>query len=98
MSRDPHIDNVLVMPPGTDLHAHPLVLAGKLILQVFRWDTRRGCERLQLAQRAVPSGCRVGVPPLQDKASCFTAAALVEGWATTGDVIDACAAPGNKTR
>ena len=39
---------------------------------------------------------------LQDKASCFSAEALVDGqrgalWKGRGDVIDACAAPGNKT-
>ena len=35
---------------------------------------------------------------MQDKASCFTAEALMHGWTCPGDVIDACAAPGNKTR
>ena len=31
--RDPHVPNLLVLPPGTDLHAHPMVRDGKLILQ-----------------------------------------------------------------
>lgn len=34
---------------------------------------------------------------LQDKASCFPAFALFSGQQIEGDIIDACAAPGNKT-
>lgn len=36
---------------------------------------------------------------LQDKSSCFSALCLAKGWSTRlkGDVLDACAAPGNKT-
>jgi len=34
---------------------------------------------------------------LQDKASCLPALALTEGPAVVGDVLDMCAAPGNKT-
>ena len=60
---DPHVPNLLVFPPGTDLHDHPMVRDGRLILQ--------------------------------GKASCLPAAALAPepGW----DVLDCCAAPGNKT-
>lgn len=60
---DPLLPDLLVFPPGTPLHDHPLVLAGQLILQ--------------------------------SKASCLPAHALAPqpGWR----VIDACAAPGNKT-
>jgi len=71
---DEHIPNLLLFPPGSDLHDHPLVKSGALILQ--------------------------------DKASCFPAHVLLgkeggkeggrEDW-WVGDVIDACAAPGNKT-
>ena len=71
---DEHIPNLLLFPPGSDLHDHPLVKSGALILQ--------------------------------DKASCFPVHVLLgkeggregrreEWW--VGDVIDACAAPGNKT-
>lgn len=31
---DPHIPDLLVFPTGSDLHAHPMVLNGSLILQV----------------------------------------------------------------
>ncbi|KAI0243538.1 hypothetical protein L0F63_005398 [Massospora cicadina] len=61
--RDPHVDDVLWLPPGTDLHKHPLVTSGNIILQ--------------------------------DKASCFTAFVLKPK--AGSHVIDACAAPGNKT-
>jgi 25S rRNA (cytosine2278-C5)-methyltransferase len=62
-SIDPLVPEVLCFPPGTDLHDHPLVQQGVLILQ--------------------------------SKASCLTARALApkSGW----KVLDACAAPGNKT-
>ena len=60
---DPLVEGVLLFPPRTDLHDHPAVLSGQLILQ--------------------------------SRASCLPAAALApgEGWT----VVDACAAPGNKT-
>lgn len=35
MSQDDIIPNLLVMPPGSDLHKHPLVLNGSLLLQVI---------------------------------------------------------------
>ncbi|KAG7671161.1 hypothetical protein Ndes2526B_g02378 [Nannochloris sp. 'desiccata'] len=60
---DQHIPELLVFPAGADLHDHPLVLDGSLILQ--------------------------------SKASCMPARALdpQPGWM----IVDACAAPGNKT-
>jgi hypothetical protein len=69
VEEDAHVPCLLVLPTGTDLHAHALVTSGSLILQ--------------------------------DKSSCFPAAALfADGWhaGSTADYIDACAAPGNKTR
>jgi 25S rRNA (cytosine2278-C5)-methyltransferase len=64
---DDIVPELLVLPPSTDLHAHELVVSGKLILQ--------------------------------DKSSCFPAQALLSdtAWLNGGDVIDCCAAPGNKT-
>ena len=70
------LNNLLVFPSGTDLHAEPWVAEGKLILQ--------------------------------DKASCLSAIVLLEDCEPAEDknstsptrfcnVIDACAAPGNKT-
>ena len=63
VSLDPLLPDVLLFPPGTDLHAHPLVASGALVLQ--------------------------------SRASCMPAHALAPapGW----QVVDACAAPGNKT-
>lgn len=60
---DDHVADLLVLPPGTDLHKHPLVLSGGLVLQ--------------------------------GKGSCMPAAVLApeSDW----EVVDACAAPGNKT-
>lgn len=69
--QDAHVRDLLVLPPGTELHEHELVKTGKVVLQ--------------------------------DKASCFPAFVLhgehSDGkyQALPGDVIDACAAPGNKT-
>lgn len=66
---DGDVRDLLVLPPGTELHEHTLVKSGKLILQ--------------------------------DKASCFPAFVLHgehrDATGGDGDVIDACAAPGNKT-
>ena len=59
---DPHVPNLLVFPPGTDLHDHPMVRDGRLILRAKLVPSRRG----------------VGAEP---------------GW----EVLDCCAAPGNKT-
>ena len=61
--RDPHVSDLLVFKPGTDLHDHPMVRDGEIVLQ--------------------------------GKASCLPAAALEPrvGW----EVMDCCAAPGNKT-
>lgn len=63
VSVDPHLPDVLIFPPNTDLHDHPLVTSGSLILQ--------------------------------SKASCIPAHVLSPhpGWT----ILDACAAPGNKT-
>ncbi|KAM4814144.1 28S rRNA (cytosine-C(5))-methyltransferase isoform X1 [Urocitellus parryii] len=60
---DPLLPQLLVFPAQTDLHEHPLYLAGHLILQ--------------------------------DKASCLPATLLAPP--PGSHVIDACAAPGNKT-
>lgn len=63
IDKDDVVPDMLVLPPGTDLHNHPLVKDGKVFLQ--------------------------------GKASSMVAIALCPkpGW----KVIDACAAPGNKT-
>lgn len=75
-TEDKLIPNLLVFPSGTDLHAHPAVRSGQLILQ--------------------------------DRASCLPAAIMLDAVRCTLSfkedtrrpleyIIDACAAPGNKT-
>ncbi|GER35389.1 ribosomal RNA small subunit methyltransferase F [Striga asiatica] len=61
--KDDMVPDLLLLPPGADLHKHPLVMNGSIFLQ--------------------------------GKASSMAAVALSPkpGW----EVIDACAAPGNKT-
>ncbi|CAL0305759.1 unnamed protein product [Lupinus luteus] len=63
VQKDDLLSDLLVLPPGTDLHDHPLVKNGSIFLQ--------------------------------GKASSMVAPALSPepGW----EVLDACAAPGNKT-
>jgi len=61
--RDIHLNDLLVLPPNSDLHDHPMYISGELILQ--------------------------------DKASCFPA--HVCNPPKGAHIIDACAAPGNKT-
>ncbi|CAG8536291.1 7246_t:CDS:10 [Funneliformis mosseae] len=61
--KDFHLLDLLILPPKTDLHDHPLYLSGEIILQ--------------------------------DKASCFPA--YICSPQIDSHVIDACAAPGNKT-
>ncbi|CAI5700902.1 unnamed protein product [Peronospora effusa] len=67
--QDRDVRDLLVLPSGTELHEHEMVISGKLVLQ--------------------------------DKASCFPAFVLhgehTDAKDKQGDVIDACAAPGNKT-
>ena len=66
--RDPHVPDLLALPPGTDLSKTQAYKSGEIIFQ--------------------------------DKASCFPAYLLLGECLDRydgGDVIDACAAPGNKT-
>lgn len=73
---DAVIPDLLVFPPGTDLHAHPAVRSGQLILQ-----DRSSCLPAAILLDAIPSELSFK----EDNR------ALLEY------VIDACAAPGNKT-
>ena len=49
MQVDRHLPDVLAFPQGTDLHDHPLVKDGRLILQVSPCWT----EQLQMAKLAL---------------------------------------------
>ena len=46
MAVDDHIDNVIALPPKTDLHSHKLVKRGAIILQDKVWDKFCGARFL----------------------------------------------------
>eukprot|EP00903_Cladosiphon_okamuranus_P019714 g18116.t1 len=80
------VPSLLVLPPGTDLHNHAMVKDGRLVLQ-----DKSSC----FSAEALLGG---------EACAAATAAAAAEGTGEKkhkewrgGDVIDACAAPGNKT-
>lgn len=92
-TQDPIVPQLLVFPPGTDLHAHPAVRSGQLILQ-----DRASCipAAVLLDAVAVDVVCCHAEGKVGKKGKA----------AATGDaaprkpleyVVDACAAPGNKT-
>eukprot|EP00898_Chlorokybus_atmophyticus_P000386 jgi/Chlat1/1348/Chrsp119S01770 len=73
VTMDPHIQNLLVLPAGTDLHNHALVQNGSIILQASPTNmaSQVACQR-----------------------KCWTHS-LAGRYGHC--VLDACAAPGNKT-
>lgn len=79
VTMDDTIPWVFKFPPGTDLHAHPLVRAGHLILQ----------DRAS----SLPGAVLFDAVPMGD------GDAAGHRWANIGNgvILDACAAPGNKT-
>ena len=100
VSVDPLLPDVLHLPAGTDMHDHPLVKSTCLILQVASQLVRVfhdmhifAIQELQhgnVMENMLSHEC-----PVQSKSSCMPAHALrpEPGW----EVLDACAAPGNKT-
>ncbi|RNF27512.1 putative RNA methyltransferase [Trypanosoma conorhini] len=73
---DPVVPSLLVFPAGTDLHAHPAVRSGQLVLQ-DRASCLPACVLLEAVEVV--------------RASSIAAPAPLEY------IVDACAAPGNKT-
>ncbi|CAI5972245.1 unnamed protein product [Closterium sp. NIES-65] len=92
VQQDELIPDVLVFPPGTELHRHALVEKGDLILQLIP-DVLVFPPGTELHRHALV--VERGDLILQGRASCFPAFILAPrpGW----HVLDACAAPGNKT-
>eukprot|EP00937_MAST-01D_sp_MAST-1D-sp2_P002966 g2966.t1 len=79
------IHDLLVFPPGTELHEHPLVASGGLVLQ-----DKASCmpaaallEDVHALLDLAPLAADAGGSAVADARRC--------------DAIDACAAPGNKT-
>lgn len=92
---DPVVPHLLVFPPGTDLHAHPAVRSGQLILQ-----DRASCLPAAVLLDAVPVEVTCSDADGAAKAKEDTGRDA-SGEAPAGKpleyVVDACAAPGNKT-
>ncbi|CAJ1990329.1 NOL1/NOP2/sun family [Leishmania donovani] len=104
-TQDPVVPHLLVFPPGTDLHAHPAVRSGQLILQ-----DRASCLPAAVLLDAVPveviEGDKAGSSKGVKKTKGGTALSKAKGRGNETDaaarkpleyVVDACAAPGNKT-
>ena len=87
---DPHIPHLVVFPPGQDLHDHPMVDSGHLILQ-----DKASCFPAYILARAM--GFAKSVKSYQNDGEDFERKLKWSGEAGKVDVIDACAAPGNKT-
>ncbi|KAH1252657.1 putative 28S rRNA (cytosine-C(5))-methyltransferase [Glycine soja] len=100
VQKDNLLPDLLILPPGTDLHDHPLVKNGSIFLQRHKAcsDTSQNREAPKLI--ACFSFLVIFLLTLRQtyvkgKASSMAAPALSPepGW----EVLDACAAPGNKT-
>ena len=87
---DPHVPYLVVFPPGQDLHDHPLVDSGHLILQ-----DKASCFPAYILARAM--GFAKSVKSYQNDGDDFERKLKWSGETGKVDVIDACAAPGNKT-
>nr|CCC95493.1 unnamed protein product [Trypanosoma congolense IL3000] len=88
---DPIVPSLLVFPPGTDLHAHPAVRSGQLVLQ-DRASCLPVCVLLDAVEVCVPFHSRRGVD------GCSNSNATTSGAPPALEyIVDACAAPGNKT-
>ncbi|CAJ1010064.1 putative 16S rRNA methyltransferase RsmB/F [Leishmania naiffi] len=106
-TQDPIVPDLLVFPPGTDLHAHPAVRSGQLILQ-----DRASCLPAAVLLDAVPveiiednkaSSSSGGGGKTKRHGKALVKAELEDNKTATAArkqleyVVDACAAPGNKT-
>lgn len=83
---DQHLPGLIVFPPGTDLHAHPLVKQGKLLLQ-----DKASC---------LPAAVLCDLVPSDVVSSSSTATTKKQNKIPKsgfGYLVDGCSAPGNKT-
>ncbi|KAL6630083.1 hypothetical protein ACP70R_029848 [Stipagrostis hirtigluma subsp. patula] len=93
VDKDDMVPDMLVLPPGTDLHNHPLVTDGKVFLQgkascmvAVALCPKPGWKMNRICATYV---CRVLLE--------FLSMHLIRTKFAAIQVIDACAAPGNKT-
>ncbi|GET90097.1 hypothetical protein, conserved [Leishmania tarentolae] len=98
-TQDPIVPQLLVFPPGTDLHAHPAVRSGQLILQ-----DRASCLPAAVLLDAVPVEVMEGDKTDSSKGGQQTTGGKRRDRRADASarrpleyVVDACAAPGNKT-
>ncbi|KAG8342135.1 hypothetical protein TRVL_07036 [Trypanosoma vivax] len=96
---DPIVPSLLVFPPGTDLHAHPAVRSGQLVLQ-DRASCLPACILLGSVEvQTFCSSCdRKGSKGSgRTVKSCNCRAGVGGDTPALEYIVDACAAPGNKT-
>ncbi|CCW62319.1 unnamed protein product [Phytomonas sp. EM1] len=92
---DAVVPSLLVFPPGTDLHAHPAVRSGQLILQ-DRASCLPACVLLDAVPvvKSFPTSLET---PVEGEKTGGKEPKAANASATLEYVVDACAAPGNKT-
>ncbi len=96
---DQHVPDLLVFPPGTDLHNHPSVRGAQIILQ-----DKSSCLPACVLLDAVPCvpeatalGTEITAAAKKKKASADATAPTGTAARKLEYVLDGCAAPGNKT-
>ncbi|CAK7352862.1 unnamed protein product [Dovyalis caffra] len=98
VQKDDMIRDLLVLPPHTDLHNHPLVLNGSVFVQHVKFGFYRILLNKYEIGKVQGFNLTKKVCSAKGKASSMVAAALdpKPGW-KWALVLDACSAPGNKT-
>ncbi|KAK4795686.1 hypothetical protein SAY86_028012 [Trapa natans] len=105
VQKDGLVPDLLMLPPNTDLHDHPLIMNGSVFMQVrplvvnfmvfLKENLGCSCSSLSLWIMMLFVCIRMHMYAFQGKASSMVAAAL--GPEPDWEVLDACSAPGNKT-
>lgn len=95
---DVHVRNLLKFPAGKDLHNHPLVTNGSLILQDKSscFSAQILADSFSLSKKNIQSNSSKKSSSLESSQS-KSSQSKPSGMMHRMDMIDACAAPGNKT-